>query len=152
MVEAFGKHWGNHSSLKVGPVNRSGSPMFTINHFNGPVSYSSEGFLEHNFDSLNPDVISLLCGSLASASDSAEGVGSANPFVKGLFSAKAIATQAQPKNEDTIISAQQPIKPMHTMSMCHKGTIKRMAMLHEDTAVEEQEADNTPNSSSGLTL
>ncbi|KAF8419839.1 P-loop containing nucleoside triphosphate hydrolase protein [Boletus edulis BED1] len=41
MVEAFGKRWGNHSSFKVGPVDQSGSPTFTVNHFNGPVSYSS---------------------------------------------------------------------------------------------------------------
>ncbi|KAF8437697.1 P-loop containing nucleoside triphosphate hydrolase protein [Boletus edulis BED1] len=116
------------------------------------MSYSSEGFLECNLDSLNPDFISLLHGSLAGASDGAEGAGSANPFVKGLFSAKAITTQAHPKNEDTIVSAQQPVKPMHTPSTCRKGTVKRMAMLCEDSAIEEQEweDDDTPNSSSGL--
>ncbi|KAG6377242.1 P-loop containing nucleoside triphosphate hydrolase protein [Boletus reticuloceps] len=153
MVEAFGKRWGNHSSFKVGPVDRSGSPTFTVNHFNGPVSYSSEGFLERNLDSLNPDFVSLLRGSLAGASDGAEGAGSANPFVKGLFSAKAIATQAHPKNKDTIISAQQPVKPMRTPSTRRKGTVKRMATLREDSAVEEQEQedDDAPNSSSGLT-
>ncbi|KAG6372221.1 P-loop containing nucleoside triphosphate hydrolase protein [Boletus reticuloceps] len=152
MVEAFSKRWGNHSSFKVGPVDHSGSPMFTVNHFNGPVSYSSEGFLEHNLDSLNPDFVSLPRGSLAGASDSAEGTGSANPFVKGLSLANAIATQAHPKNEDTIVSAQQPIKPMRTPSTRRKGTVKRMATLHEDSAVEEQEReeDDTPNSSSGL--
>ncbi|KAF8438194.1 hypothetical protein L210DRAFT_3647176 [Boletus edulis BED1] len=149
MVEAFG---GNHSSFKVGPVDRSGSPTFTVNHLNGPVSYSSEGFLERNLDSLNPDFVSLLRGSLAGASDGAEGAGSANPFVKGLFSAKAIATQAHPKNEDTIVSAQQPVKPMRTLSTRRKGTVKRMATLREDSAVEEQERedDDAPNSSSGL--
>ncbi|KAG6370849.1 P-loop containing nucleoside triphosphate hydrolase protein [Boletus reticuloceps] len=153
MVEAFSKHWGNHSSFKVGPVDRSGSPTFTVNHFNGPVSYSSEGFLECNLDSLNPDFISLLRSSLAGASDGAEGAGSANPFVKGLFSAKAIATQAHPKNEDTIVSAQQPVKPMRTPSTRRKGTVKQMATLREDSAVEEQERedDDAPNSSSGLT-
>ncbi|KAF8141128.1 P-loop containing nucleoside triphosphate hydrolase protein [Boletus edulis] len=130
MVEAFGKRWGNHSSFKVGPVDRSGSPAFTVNHFNGPVSYSSEGFLERNLDSLNPDFVSLLRGSLA-------GAGSANPFVKGL----------------TIVSAQQPVKPMRTPSTRRKGTVKRMATLREDSAVEEQEREDNdaPNSSSGLT-
>ncbi len=35
MVEAFGKRWGNHSSFKVGGMDRSGFPTFTVNHFNG---------------------------------------------------------------------------------------------------------------------
>ncbi|KAF8119490.1 P-loop containing nucleoside triphosphate hydrolase protein [Boletus edulis] len=107
MVEAFGKRWGNHSSFKVGPVDRSGSPAFT-------------GFLERNLDSLNPDFVSLLRGSLAGA---------------------------------TIVSAQQPVKPMRTPSTRRKGTVKRMATLREDSAVEEQEREDNdaPNSSSGLT-
>jgi myosin heavy subunit len=41
MVEAFAKRWGNHSSFKVGTLDRSGSSTFTISHFNGPVTYSS---------------------------------------------------------------------------------------------------------------
>jgi chitin synthase len=60
MVKAFGKRWGNHSSFKVGSVHRSGFPTFTINHFNGPVTYSAEGFLNRNLDSLSPDFVSLL--------------------------------------------------------------------------------------------
>ena len=141
MVEAFGKRWGNHSSFKVGAIDRSGHPTFTVNHFNGPVSYSSEGFLERNLDSLNPDFVSLLRGSMAGATDGAEGAGSINPFVKGLFSGKAIATQAHPKNEDTIVSAQQHVKPMRAPSTRRKGTIKRMATLREDGAVEEQDRE-----------
>ncbi len=66
MVEAFGKRWGNHSSFKVGGMDRSGFPTFTVNHFNGPVTYSSEGFLEKNQDALNPDFVSLLRGTNAS--------------------------------------------------------------------------------------
>jgi chitin synthase len=62
MVKAFGKRWGNHSSFKVGSVHRSGFPTFTINHFNGPVTYSAEGFLNRNLDSLSPDFVSLLRG------------------------------------------------------------------------------------------
>jgi chitin synthase len=60
MVKAFGKRWGNHPSFKVGSVHRSGFPTFTINHFNGPVTYSAEGFLNQNLDSLSPDFVSLL--------------------------------------------------------------------------------------------
>ncbi|KAH0831304.1 glycosyltransferase family 2 protein [Lanmaoa asiatica] len=153
MVEAFGKRWGNHSSFKVGAIDRSGYPTFTVNHFNGPVTYSSEGFLDRNLDSLNPDFVSLLRGSNLGAADGAEGVGSINPFVKGLFSGKAIATQAHPKNEDTIVSAQQPVKPMRAPSTRRKGTVKRMPTLREDGATEEQdrEEEDALNPSSGQT-
>jgi len=98
MIEAFGKRWGNHSSFKLGAMDRSGYATFTVNHFNGPVTYSSEGFLECNLDALNPDFVALLRGTSASASASApasaagaglgtgtdamEGAGSINPFVQ----------------------------------------------------------------------
>jgi len=52
MVEAFTKRWGNHSPSKVGVTDRSGYPTFTVNHFNGPITSSSEGFLNRNLDSL----------------------------------------------------------------------------------------------------
>ncbi|KAH7883110.1 glycosyltransferase family 2 protein [Phlebopus sp. FC_14] len=146
MVEAFGKRWGNHSSFKVGSVDRSGFPTFTVNHFNGPVTYSAEGFLERNLDALNPDFVSLLRGSTTSTTDGVEGTGSINPFVKGLFSGKAIATQAHPKSEDTIVSAQQPVKPMRAPSTRRKGTIKRMPTVREHAGIEEQERDEEDTS------
>lgn len=139
MVEAFGKRWGNHSSFKVGGMDRSGFPTFTVNHFNGPVTYSSEGFLEKNLDALNPDFVSLLRGTNASEAGGHELSGSANPFIRSLFSNKAIATQAHPRNEETIVSAQQSMKPMRAPSTRRKGTIKRMATLGE----EEKEEDDT---------
>ena len=153
MVEAFGKRWGNHSSFKVGAIDRSGFPTFTVNHFNGPVVYSSEGFLDRNLDSLNPDFVSLLRGSSAESSDGAEGVGSVNSFIKGLFSGKAIATQAHPKNEDTIVSAQQMVKPMRAPSTRRKGTIKRMPTVREDAGINEQDREEEDGAagSSGLT-
>lgn len=140
MVEAFGKRWGNHSSFKTGAIDRSGFPTFTVNHFNGPVTYSSENFLERNLDSLNPDFVSLLRGQ----ADGADGSGSNNPFVRGLFSGKAIATQAHPRNEDTIVSAQQPVKPMRAPSTRRKGTIKRMPTVREGSKddIEEKGRDD----------
>ncbi|KAG6333627.1 hypothetical protein ID866_5463 [Astraeus odoratus] len=141
MAEAFAKRWGNHSSFKVGALDRSGFPTFTVNHFNGPVTYSTEGFLERNLDALNPDFVSLLRGTSAAASDGAEGAGSINPFVKGLFSGKAIATQAHPKSEDTIVAAQQPVKPMRAPSTRRKGTVRRMPAARENTIVEEDRDD-----------
>ncbi|KAF9236597.1 P-loop containing nucleoside triphosphate hydrolase protein, partial [Melanogaster broomeanus] len=107
MVEAFGKRWGNHSSFKIGTLDRSGFPTFTVNHLNGPVAYSAEGFLDRNLDALNPDFVSLLRGII-------------NPFVKGIVLGKAITTQAHPKNKDNIVSAQQTVKPMRAPSTHRK--------------------------------
>ncbi|KAG1818874.1 glycosyltransferase family 2 protein [Suillus variegatus] len=149
MVEAFGKRWSNHSSFKVGVIDRSGFPTFTVNHFNGPVAYSAEGFLDRNLDALNPDFVSLLRGSASGISDGAEGAGSMNPFVKGLFSGKAIATQAHPKNEDTIVAAQQPVKPMRAPSTRRKGTIKRMPTLRESGVDEQDREDDDITASAG---
>ncbi|KAJ7164534.1 glycosyltransferase family 2 protein [Mycena filopes] len=146
MVEAFAKRWGNHSSFKsqAGP-----SPSFTISHFNGPVTYAADGFLARNLDALNPDFVSLLRGEGEGIASSS---GSNNPFVKSLFSARAIATQAHPRNEDTIVAAQQPVKPMRAPSTRRKGTIRRpvsAAMPLSPGGVnadipEEDEAGPTP--------
>ena len=143
MTEAFGKRWGNHSSFKLGAMDRSGFATFTVNHFNGPVTYSSEGFLECNLDALNPDFVALLQGTstasttaslpaagagLGTGTDAIEGASSINPFVKGPFSGKAIATQAHPKSEDTIVAVQQPVKPMCAPSTRRKGTMRCMPL------------------------
>ncbi|KAA1474601.1 glycosyltransferase family 2 protein [Dentipellis sp. KUC8613] len=140
MVEAFGKRWGNHSSFKMGGMDRSGFPTFTINHFNGPVTYSAEGFLERNLDALNPDFVSLLRGAHNAQGEptGGEGSGSINPFVRGLFSGKAIATTVHPRNEDTIVAAQQPIKPMRAPSTRRKNTVRRQPTLGD---IDEKEKD-----------
>jgi hypothetical protein len=82
-------------------VHRLGFPTFTINHFNGPVTYSAEGFLNRNLDSLSPDFVFLLQGNTTGykATAGGEGTDSINPFVRGLFSGKEIATQIHPRNE-----------------------------------------------------
>ncbi|KAG6826424.1 hypothetical protein H0H92_015837 [Tricholoma furcatifolium] len=136
MVEAFQKRWGSHTSFKTGSGDRNGNLTFTVSHFNGPVTYSSENFLARNLDALNPDFVSLLRGV-----DGQEGSGSMNPFVKGLFSAKAIATQAHPRNEDTIVAAQQAVKPMRAPSTRRKNTMKRMPTLRENDGAEEKEEE-----------
>ncbi|TFK52854.1 glycosyltransferase family 2 protein [Heliocybe sulcata] len=151
MIEAFGKRWGNHSSFKMGSIDRSGFPTFTVHHYNGPVTYSAEGFLERNLDAVNPDFVSLLRGAHSAGEvGGAEGTGSANPFVKGLFSAKAIATQAHPRNEDTIVAAQQPVKPMRAPSTRRKNTIKRkptvLAEIEENDKDEDEMQPTTEKS------
>ena len=148
MVEAFAKRWGNHSSFKSGAADRSGFPTFTVSHYNGAVTYSAEGFLDRNLDAINPDFVSLLRG----AADGLEGTGSINPFVKGLFSAKAIATQAHPRNEDTIVAAQQAVKPMRAPSTRRKNTLKRMPTVIEGGDVEEQDREEDENNPPTATL
>jgi len=148
MVEAFSKRWGNHSSFKTGTADRSGYPSFTVSHYHGAVSYSAEGFLDRNLDAINPDFVSLLRG----AADGLEGTGSINPFVKGLFSAKAIATQAHPRNEDTIVAAQQAVKPMRAPSTRRKNTIKRMPTVNEGGDIEEQDREEDENNPPAATL
>jgi chitin synthase len=67
-------------------MDRTGFPSFTVNHFNGAITYSSEGFLDRNLDAINPDFVSLLRG----AADRLTGTGSINLFVKGHFSPKRL--------------------------------------------------------------
>ncbi|KAG5651222.1 hypothetical protein H0H81_009434 [Sphagnurus paluster] len=140
MVEAFQKRWASHSSFKTGAMDRDGSPTFMVSHFNGPVTYSAEGFLTRNLDALNPDFVSLLRGMEGPQGVMTAGDGSVNPFVKGLFSGKAIATQAHPRNEDTIVAAQQAIKPIRSPSTRRKNG-KRMSTLPEDGDMEEREEE-----------
>lgn len=147
MVEAFAKRWGQHSSFKLGNQDRQGFPTFTVNHYNGPVTYSSDGFLEKNAHSLNPDFVSLLRGTNPNAPDGAEGSGSVNPFVRGLYSSSAIATQNHPRNEETIVAAAQPVKPMRAPSTRRKGgTIRRKNTLGD--IAEKGGDDDDPGESS----
>lgn len=144
MVDAFAKRWGSHSSFKVGAMDHSGFPTFTVNHFTGPVTYSAEGFLERNQDTMSPDFVSLLRGTSTTDAPAADGTGSMNPFVRGLFSSKAIATQVHPRDEETIISAQQPVKPMRAPSTRRKNTLKRMPTLKETDADDDKEEEAAP--------
>jgi hypothetical protein len=83
---------------KVRTLNRSGSSTLTIHHFNRPVTYFSEGFLEWNLDVLNSDLVSLLHGATNSSTDVSrvEGSNSINPFIESLLPSKAIITHAHP--------------------------------------------------------
>ncbi|KIK12037.1 hypothetical protein PISMIDRAFT_19040 [Pisolithus microcarpus 441] len=115
MVEAFAKRSGSHSSFKLGGgLDRSGFLTFTICLFNGPVTYSSEAFLQCNLDALNSDFMALLRGTAVGTgiADGGEGAGSVNPFVQ--------------------VAAQQPVKPMRAPSTGQKNTVCRMP--HDNTA------------------
>ncbi|KAI6017630.1 P-loop containing nucleoside triphosphate hydrolase protein [Pisolithus microcarpus] len=112
MVEAFAKRLGNHSSFKLGGgLDRLGFPTFTICLFNGPVTYSSEAFLERNLNALNSDFMALLRGMAVGTgvADGGEGVGSINPFVQA-------PTITEEEHEDEDIAA-----PQNTGTPCITG-------------------------------
>ena len=156
MVEAFEKRWGNHPHFKMGPADRSGFSTFTISHFHGPVNYTSEGLLEKNSDVVNPDFVSLLRGQTLEESKGRTGMqsaGSSFAFVRALFSTRALQVQAHPKSEQTIVAAQQSVKPMRNPSVRRPkragGTIRRANTLQRasgklgtDRVDDDQESDD----------
>ncbi|KAG0179881.1 hypothetical protein DFQ29_001534 [Apophysomyces sp. BC1021] len=75
------------------------SQSFAIQHFNTPVDYSIEGFLEHNVDALSPDFIHLFRYNCT------------NSFVHDLFESSILMTEMHPRDERTIIKAQLPSFP-----------------------------------------
>ncbi|TFK50010.1 glycosyltransferase family 2 protein [Heliocybe sulcata] len=147
LAEAFGRRWGNHGSFKIGAVDNYGFPTFTIQHYNGPVTYSTEGLLERNLDAVNPDFVSLLCGPKL-GSGGPENAGSVNPFIKGLFSSKSMALQADPRGQGNIVAAQQPVKPMRAPSTRRKNIGPRTGSLLEKKD-SDLENDDVGSPSSG---
>lgn len=155
MTEAFGKRWGNHSSFKLGPIDRSGATTFTISHFSGPVNYTSHQFLEKNSDLINPDFVSLLQGPLhASSTQLASNIftGSENAFIRGLFSSRSLNIQAHPRNEQTLVAAQHSLKPSRTPSTKRPnrcGTLRRAGTLKRDENKSENKNDSDEDGNEG---
>ena len=146
MAEALAKRWGHHPSFKAGAVDRTGYPTFTVNHYTGPVTYSSENFLEKNADAVNPDFVALLRGPAQGASAAGAAFpGSTNTFIRDLFNTRAIATQVHPRDQETVVAAQQSVKPMRQPSTKRKGG--RGGGLKMSTAADDdadEDADGQP--------
>lgn len=134
MLEAMGKRYHGHSSFSLG-----GHSGFTINHYSGPVTYSAENFLERNANETSADILRLLRGALAGTTSSAELQGSNNPFIKSLFSNKSIATQSHPRNDETIVAAQQPVRPMRAPSTRRKKGRKLPSVTEEGNDDEDDD-------------
>ncbi|CAO3686731.1 unnamed protein product [Rhizopus stolonifer] len=83
---------------------------FGIKHFNGPVDYSVDKFLESNLDEVPPDFISLLKDN------------SSNEFVSSLFNSDTMSTTLHPKDHKTIVKAQVSTNPMRNLSLKKKLT------------------------------
>ncbi|KAK4689794.1 chitin synthase, partial [Tremellales sp. Uapishka_1] len=133
LLEALGKRYNGHSSLTISDSSQHTGGSFTVSHYGGPVTYSTETFLERNANETSADILRLLRGS--SSSQNGEYHGSNNPFVKSLFSSKTIATQAHPRNDDTIVAVQQPVRPMRAPSTRRKKSLKLTAVEEEDAEV-----------------
>ncbi|KAF9933888.1 hypothetical protein FBU30_004056 [Linnemannia zychae] len=109
MLDAFSKQYSRHDSLTV-TRNMNVFPSFTVQHYLAPVTYRVEGWLEQNVDNLSSDFVTLFRGG--------PGVSpSMNPFVQSLFTDKALTTESHPRNNNTIVAAQQSIKPKRAPSM-----------------------------------
>lgn len=136
LLEAINKRYTGHSSFVLGNADRNGAASFTINHYSGPVTYSAESFLERNANETSADILRLLRGSNAGSQAVTENQGSNNPFIKSLFSNKVIATQAHPRNDDTIVAAQQPVRPMRAPSTRRRKG-RKLLSVNEEAGMEK---------------
>ncbi|KAF9580177.1 hypothetical protein BGW38_003285 [Lunasporangiospora selenospora] len=128
MLEAFSKQFAKHDSLTI-TRNMNSFPSFTVQHFLTPVTYTVEGWLEQNVDNLSSDFVTLFRGGPGASS-------SMNPFVQSLFTDKALTTESHPRNNNTIVAAQQSIKPKRAPSM------RRPKKTEEDSAAKEKSSDS----------
>ncbi|PKY38336.1 glycosyltransferase family 2 protein [Rhizophagus irregularis] len=110
MLDAFNKKYSEHSSFTPTGKSLNALPTFGIQHYAGQVTYDVTGFLEKNTDTLSADFVSLFRGAEESY----------NSFIVGLFTDKAVATESHPRNDNTIVAAQQSVKPMRAPSMRRK--------------------------------
>ncbi|CAI2172505.1 17453_t:CDS:2 [Funneliformis geosporum] len=113
----------NPSTSKI--FSKSGA--FGVNHFAGPVTYTIDQFLDKNLDNLSPDFINLFYDTN-------------NTFLRKLFNGPALAIESHPKNENTVVKAQLPTKPMRSPSMKRK---KSIAGGSNTGKVEEKASDNS---------
>jgi len=86
---------------------------FTIQHFEGDVTYDIDDLLESNMDSMNSDFVSLIRGS-------GEMPESNNEFIKSIFSDKAVTTQTINNTSTNIVDAQQSKLPSRSPSTKRK--------------------------------
>ncbi|KAK9768686.1 hypothetical protein K7432_000442 [Basidiobolus ranarum] len=125
LLETIRKHHSSHSNFHPPPRNSPGN--FAIQHFAGQVAYQIDEFLEKNGDTIGSDFIGLFRGGSDVASTS-------NPFIAGLFTDKTVAYESHPRNEATIVAAQQPAIPTRQPSMRRPRTksvkdVKKVASI-----------------------
>ncbi|PVU97197.1 hypothetical protein BB561_000698 [Smittium simulii] len=90
---------------------------FSISHFMGNVTYSTQGFLESNKDSIPIDFIHLL-NPIESQLERI--VSSVNPFISNLFNENSIVTDIHPKIKTEVIKAHIAFAPNISPTLVHK--------------------------------
>lgn len=137
MLEAMGRRWGNHPSFswREGDERTDRPGTFTVSHWAGSVTYSSEGFLEANREGASPDFVRILGGEKG-----VPGSGSSNFFVKQLFASAALSTTSHPKSDSTIVATQQLQRPMRAPSTRRKARFEgEKAPVEADEAKKDLE-------------
>ena len=152
MLEAMSKRHNGHSSFSLGDATRHSGASFTVNHYSGPVTYSADNFLERNANETSADILRLLRGVTSGAPAVNEHEGSNNPFIRSLFSSKAIATQAHPRNDETIVAVQQPVRPMRTPSTRRKRAPRLAALTEEEEGGDDEVGGGNDAGSAGKEL
>jgi len=94
-------------------IIKPASNGFTIQHYEGDVTYVIEDLLESNLESMNSDFVSLIRGS-------GEMPESNNEFIKSIFSDKAVTTQTINNNSNNIVDAKQNKLPSRSPSTKRK--------------------------------
>jgi chitin synthase len=152
-LEAIGRRHNGHQSFGMGDATSHRGASFTIQHFSGPVTYSAENFLEKNANETSADVLRLLRGTSITVSNvNSDTDGSNNPFIRSLFSSKAIATQAHPRNDDTIVAVQQPVRPMRAPSTRRKRGPRLAALPEQEEEGDDQVGGGNDEGSAGKEL
>ncbi|KAK8846712.1 hypothetical protein IAR55_005799 [Kwoniella newhampshirensis] len=151
-LETMGKRYNGHASFSLATNSRSGGASFTINHYDGPVTYSTENFLERNANETSADILRLLRGGVNGPQAVSEHQGSNNPFVKSLFSSRTITMQAHPRNDETIVAIQQPVRPMRAPSTRRKKGRRLMAVAEEEGVDDDDEVGGGNDTSAGNEL
>ncbi|PKK79481.1 hypothetical protein RhiirC2_825484 [Rhizophagus irregularis] len=121
--------FSNHHSFVSNPKTSSKSGAFGINHFAGSVTYTVDQFIDKNLDNLGPDFINLFNETN-------------NSFIRKLFNGPALAIESHPKNENTVVKAQLPTKPMRSPSVKRKkSNAGGLSSNKEGDKVPESEKD-----------
>ncbi|ODO09469.1 hypothetical protein I350_03069 [Cryptococcus amylolentus CBS 6273] len=138
LLDNLTKKYHSHPSLSISSSHgyRSAS-SFTINHYDGPVTYATSNLLERNANETSTDIVQLLRGSTSTQSPEMESRGSSNPFIKGLFTMKGLSMQTHPKSDSTIVAVQQSVRPVRAPSTRRKQRRSLVPVNEEDEDGED---------------
>jgi chitin synthase len=124
MLEALGRRWGNHSSFgwRAGDDRTGRVGTFTVNHWEGQVTYSTDGMLERNRAAMvSTDFVALFAGST-------------NPFLQQLFAREAESAATAGAKDDG------GLKPSSTLKRGPSTKRRKAVEAVEDAVVADGKA------------